>query len=278
MRIISVIDVMAGKVVGAVGGRREEYKPLKSPLVKSPDPIAVAVAFKNLGLSELYVADLDAISSTGRNLEIITRAGAQSGMNLMVDAGFRRCDDVKPYLDAGIRRIVLATETLDSLDEVGEVVARKDAQVIASIDVRLGNVVSESKDLRLPIPDLVKEFEARGASEILLLTLDRVGTARGPDWLNLDNVLDCTSLPVLVGGGVRNVEDIGRLQGLGVSGVLVATAFHKGTIASENLVHIPQSLRTLQIGFPFMTVNPFLGMSTTSGSFERSGVLKFCLA
>ncbi len=44
MRIIPVIDVMDGVVVRAIGGRRDEYRPLVSQLTVSTDPIAVAKA------------------------------------------------------------------------------------------------------------------------------------------------------------------------------------------------------------------------------------------
>ena len=38
-----------------------------------------------------------------------------------------------------------------------------------------------------------------------------------------------------VGGGVRDVKDLVELKGLGVSGVLVATALHTGKITAEQL-------------------------------------------
>jgi phosphoribosylformimino-5-aminoimidazole carboxamide ribotide isomerase len=75
VKIIPVIDVLGGRVVHAVRGRRKEYQPLKSTLCASTDPVDVAAALKALGFGELYVADLDAI----------TRGQAISQIRLVLD-------------------------------------------------------------------------------------------------------------------------------------------------------------------------------------------------
>ena len=63
MRVVAVLDLMGGKVVRGVGGRRSEYRPVVSRLTTSCDPVAVAEAFRQqLGIDELYLADLDAIA------------------------------------------------------------------------------------------------------------------------------------------------------------------------------------------------------------------------
>ncbi|KXB02062.1 hypothetical protein AKJ43_02585 [candidate division MSBL1 archaeon SCGC-AAA261D19] len=48
-------------------------------------------------------------------------------------------------------------------------------------------------------------------------------------------VMESVRIPVIVGGGIRNTKDILELKRLGVSGVLVATALHKGNIGSEEI-------------------------------------------
>lgn len=239
MRIIPVIDIVGGEAVHAIGGQRGKYKPLKSVLTKSTYPPSVAGAFKRLGLEELYIADLDAISSGRRNPELIGRI-AEGGMKLMVDAGFRRDDNIGSYVKSGVNKIVLATETLKSLNEVSKVVADYGIEVVASIDVKFDQVIGESAAMRLPIIKLVEKFEAEGASEILLLSLDRVGTARGPNHAILKDILNRASVPVLIGGGIRDIRDIKELRGLGVSGVLVATALHRGIITKEELNRLQQ--------------------------------------
>jgi phosphoribosylformimino-5-aminoimidazole carboxamide ribotide isomerase len=226
---------MNRKVVHAVGGEREKYRPLKSVLTDSPNPLSVAKAFVRLGLKELYMADLDAIISGKRNPELIARIASESGMELMVDAGFRRAEEVGEYIESGIRRIVLATETLKAWREVSRVVKSYDVRVVASIDMKFGRVMAGAKAVSLSLGELINRFETEGASELLILSLDRVGSARGADHEVLRVALKHAGIPVLVGGGIKDAGEIRRLKELGVSGVLIATALHKGTITGEEL-------------------------------------------
>jgi phosphoribosylformimino-5-aminoimidazole carboxamide ribotide isomerase len=235
VRIIPVIDLRGGKVVHAVGGRSERYKPLRSVLVDNPDPLGVALAFERLGFQELYIADLDAICSEGRNLSEVERIASRTGLKLMVDAGFRRATGVKDYIERGVKKIVLATETLEGFEEVRRVIAEYGVRVVASIDMKFGRVVAGSKAMRLPLEELIRRFEAAGASEILLLSLDRVGTGRGASHETLKRALSHATVPVIVGGGIRDIADIRRLQSQGASGVLIATALHRGAITKGQL-------------------------------------------
>src|SRR5688572_10458089 len=88
---------MGGVVVRAVGGRREEYRPLQSKLTGSTDPVEVArVLIETTGAERLYVADLDAI--TGRSTETglaATIADAFQNTAVWIDQGIRTAADAK---------------------------------------------------------------------------------------------------------------------------------------------------------------------------------------
>lgn len=235
MRIIPVMDIMHGGVVHAIAGERDRYRAVRSVLTEDHSPLSIAKAFQRLSLEELYIADLDAIRRAGRNHEVIGQVVAETGMKVMVDAGFRRADEVGEYVSEGVKKIVLATETLESFEEVPKVIDIYKTPVVASIDIKFGQVVAESDLMRLRLEELIRKFEGEGASEMILLSLDRVGTQRGPDFESLKLALQCTSASVLVGGGVTNIEDIRLLHDRGAAGVLVATSLHKGVITKQNI-------------------------------------------
>ena len=69
-RLVGVIDLMGGVAVRAVGGRRDEYRPVVGRLCDSPDPLEIANAYReSYGIDTLYVADLDAILGRPPNSE-----------------------------------------------------------------------------------------------------------------------------------------------------------------------------------------------------------------
>ncbi|MCS7095879.1 MAG: HisA/HisF-related TIM barrel protein, partial [Nitrososphaerota archaeon] len=83
MKIIPVIDVLGGLAVHAVKGERRRYRPVKSVLCSSADPLEVAEAFKELGFREVYLADLDAIMGGSRSCGLYRRIKAETGLRLM---------------------------------------------------------------------------------------------------------------------------------------------------------------------------------------------------
>ena len=96
MRVIPVIDLKSGAAVHAVRGQRERYRPLRSKLVAGSDPLRVARAVRGeLGLDELYVADLDAIAGGPPHRDALAALAREA--RVMVDAGVtdaaavRRC-------------------------------------------------------------------------------------------------------------------------------------------------------------------------------------------
>ena len=106
--VIPVLDMLAGRVVRAVGGRRADYRPVVSRL--APDGASAGAIAANLlaasGSSELYVADLDAIQGGPVQVAMLTEIAA-TGAALRVDAGLRR-----PPLPVGFGgRWVIGTET-----------------------------------------------------------------------------------------------------------------------------------------------------------------------
>ncbi|KXB00171.1 hypothetical protein AKJ47_02605 [candidate division MSBL1 archaeon SCGC-AAA261G05] len=235
MRIIPVIDLKNGLVVHAKAGEREKYEPIESHIADSPEPLSVALAFQNLGLEELYVADLDRISSNGDNLDILSQLTSRTRIRIMVDGGFRKASEVKPFVESGVARIVLATETLENFDEIRRIRDNYDLSLVGSIDMKGKRVVARSPRMRLPFSKLIQEFSDAKVEEIIILSLDRVGASVGPDEELLRKALEVTTTPLIVGGGIRNITDISELRDLGASGVLLATSLHEGEIGEEEI-------------------------------------------
>ncbi len=236
MRLIPVLDVRGGVAVHAVGGRRKEYRPVRSVLSPDPSPLSLARAYLGLGLREIYFADLDAIEGTGNNLPSLRKV-VEEGAEVMVDAGFRRAEEARPYVEAGVRKLVMATETLESPEEV-ERARAYGLPVVGSLDLRRGRVVARSRLLRGTVAGLASTMERKGASELLLLNLDRVGTSMGPNVALCQRMLRLVHLPLLVGGGVRGIGDLRLLKRMGMAGVLLATSLHLGRVGREELEEI----------------------------------------
>jgi phosphoribosylformimino-5-aminoimidazole carboxamide ribotide isomerase len=237
MKVIPVIDVLNGKVVHAIKGKRQEYKPLQSNLTNYVEPLAVAEAFKNLGFTELYLADLDAIIDCSTNFAFLKQISDKTRLKLMVDAGVTNIERAQKLLDQGVSKIVIGTETLQNKNFVAEAVkAFGSEHVIVSLDFKGDKVLVKMGFTGCVDPMcMLRDFKHMGVLSVIVLDLARVGSGEGVNVDFLKKALAEGGLDVYVGGGVRNIKDLVELKELGVSGVLVATALHNGKITVEQL-------------------------------------------
>jgi len=235
MRLIPVLDVLSRRAVGAVGGNRAHYQPLRSILHEGSDPVATALAFRDrLGLRELYLADLDAIAGAAPAVGLY-RSLADLGLALWVDAGLKDAEYVPTLLDAGVSTIVAGLETLRSPADLAAICRHADpSRVVFSLDLRHGAPLG-SWNIDDPL-DIARTAVNAGAERILTLDLAQVGTNHGVRIGSLINFIQSgyPDVELSLGGGVRGVADLRKLAAHGIAAVLVASALHDGRIGRED--------------------------------------------
>jgi phosphoribosylformimino-5-aminoimidazole carboxamide ribotide isomerase len=234
MRIVPVIDLKDGVVVRGIAGQREAYRPIVSLLTNSCHPVDVARAFRDqFGFREMYLADLDAIAGGPPSLAVYAEI-QELGFALWVDAGIGDPFSASALVRKGIAHIVAGLETIagpDFLEEIVETVGKKRA--IFSLDLKdglpLGNTAAWNRPEAWSIA--VQAIEL-GVRRMIVLDLARVGKGKGLGTEDLCQQLsrNFPKVEIIAGGGVRNQQDLHRLQQCGVSAVLVASALHDGRL------------------------------------------------
>jgi phosphoribosylformimino-5-aminoimidazole carboxamide ribotide isomerase len=238
LRVVPVIDLKDGAAVHAVRGERERYRPARSALAgEDGDPVALARAFRSeLGLEELYVADLDAIGGGSGHGALLAALAREA--RVMVDAGVGEPARAGALLDCGVHRVIVGTETLSGRPALDRLLAElPDGAVILSIDLREGRLLSPDAQLAgLAALDAVARLHRPGLREAIVLDLARVGSGAGPDVAPIAAIHAAfPDLELLAGGGVRDADDLRALDAAGAAGALVATALHGGVIGPREL-------------------------------------------
>jgi len=237
MKVIPVIDVLNGIAVHGIRGERERYQTLKSTLCRSADPLDIALTFESLGFNRLYLADLDAILGKSANFDVYRQIMTQTRLDLMVDAGTADITKAEEVLATEVSKIVIGSETLSSLDFLGQAVkAFGEDKIVVSIDQKEGKLLSASETVAsMDAVSVAQKLASLGVRQIILLDLDRVGTEHGINLALLRSVLEKTGAEVLIGGGIRSLQELEELRKLGVSGALVATILHNGKLTVDEL-------------------------------------------
>jgi phosphoribosylformimino-5-aminoimidazole carboxamide ribotide isomerase len=241
LRIIGVIDLLGGRAVHARAGRRAGYQPVLTAAGAAVDGDAETLARTYVtcaGLTELYVADLDAIRGRApQDAEIATIAAL--GTPFWLDAGVSSADRARRALDLGATGLVVGLETLTSFESLSGICRVVGGNRVAfSLDLRHGEPIVTGDCVRSgePAPRVAARAANAGASIIIVLDLARVGTRAGLDFELIARIREAVpGLALLAGGGVRGEEDLAHLADCGCDGALVATAIHDGRIGATEI-------------------------------------------
>jgi phosphoribosylformimino-5-aminoimidazole carboxamide ribotide isomerase len=244
MRVVPVLDLMAGRIVRGIGGRRESYQPIVSALVSSSDPLEVARAFRErYGFTQIYLADLDAIAGASPALPVYATLQTM-GLSLWVDAGLRTVLSLEPLARAGIASVVVGMETLAGREALEALLAAIGPdRLVFSLDLKGSRPLSNNSTWAAADPwRIACEVVALGVKRILVLDLARVGMGQGTGTEQLCDKLSKTysGVEVSAGGGVEGLDDLITLKNCGVENVLVASALHDGRIRAEDITKIDQ--------------------------------------
>jgi len=246
LRIIPVLDVLGGLAVHAVGGRRHDYRPVRSAWRRGSDPIALAAAVRDaFGSAEVYLADLDAIAGKAPDL-VLCRGLAALGLAAWVDAGLVDGTGVPALLGAGAARAVVGLETVAGPSGLADAIgAAGPGRLAFSLDLRDGRpIVAPGADWGTAEPRAIAaRAVGLGVSAMIVLDLARVGTGRGVGTLDLVGRLagEFPGVDWVVGGGVAGPGDLVAIERAGASAALVASALHDGRIG-------PGDVRGLESG------------------------------
>jgi phosphoribosylformimino-5-aminoimidazole carboxamide ribotide isomerase len=232
IRVVPVIDLKDGSVVRAVGGRRHEYRPIRSQIAADAQPITVAKAFVDRGYREAYVADLDAIASSEPAWSIYQTLLA-CGLDLWVDAGVNnehRASQLAGFANGSLH-VVVGLESIGRrsvADKLFNLIGPE--RFIFSLDLRDGQPITDEPAWRDKPLAIVDDVLNLGISRLIVLDLANIGNSEGPATISLcQTIRDCHPLVELVsGGGVRNQQDLDSLATAGCNAVLVASALHDG--------------------------------------------------
>lgn len=236
MRVVAVIDIHNGRAVHARGGRRSDYTPVSLAVGErvDGDPAALArVYVEQIGVPELYVADLDAITGATPNTGLL-RAIAALGVPVWVDAGVTTSAGARAVLEAGASVVIVGLETLTSLDALASIArAVSEAPVAFSVDLRNGLPITMPAvaHSRWSVSQIARGAAVAGAGTIIVLDLARVGSGAGVDLELMAEVRRTVpEVKLFAGGGVRSDEDLDLLARAGCDGALIATALLSGAL------------------------------------------------
>ena len=237
-RIIPVLDIFNSMAVHAVKGERDKYKPLKSKILNTSKPLEIVKNLKHkFHFDEIYIADLDAIINKQPNQGLLLEILKLQDLKFMLDPGITDKNDLLFYSEYNLDKLILGLETITDFNVIEQGIEIMGCDRFSiSIDMYQGKIISKLKDLKNQNPlKLVKRLNQLGIKEIILLDLFRVGQKIGGVPPLFMKFRDQFQGNILIGGGVKEYEDLEMMDNTNFSGVLIATALYDGSLNIEQL-------------------------------------------
>ncbi|HMM39507.1 MAG TPA: 1-(5-phosphoribosyl)-5-[(5-phosphoribosylamino)methylideneamino]imidazole-4-carboxamide isomerase [Desulfovibrio sp.] len=230
MILFPAVDIKDGQCVRLAQGREDAVT------VFSPDPVAQARHWADLGSSWLHVIDLDgAFSGQPRNAELVRRICSEVSIPVQLGGGIRDAATARAYIQAGVRRLIIGTIALTEPEVFAAICREFPGRVGVSLDAVDGRLKTKGwvEDAGLTIFDVLPRLEADGAAFIIYTDISRDGMQTGVNLKALEALCEATRLPVIAAGGVHTLDDLKALAPLtkkGLEGAISGRAIYTGTL------------------------------------------------
>jgi phosphoribosylformimino-5-aminoimidazole carboxamide ribotide isomerase len=84
--------------------------------------------------------------------------------------------------------------------------------------------------------DLAKQMEGIGAGCLIFTDISRDGALAGPNLEQLAALAAHVACPVIASGGVKGLDDIRALRGLGLYGAICGKSLYEGTLDLKSAI------------------------------------------
>ena len=224
MEVIPAVDIRGGLLQGDYG----------KETVFGDDPVAMTQAWVVQGASRIHVVDLDgAKAGWPVQLDVAAKIASAVEVPVQLGGGVRTVEDAVSAISRGVARVVLGTSAVERPGFARGILELVGAEaVVVSVDTRDGMAAVDgwTRESKVSAKDVLARVEEEGVRRVVFTDVSRDGTLTEPNFLSIEEVVDATSMSVIVAGGIASLRHLETLAGLGVDGAIVGTAIYTGNV------------------------------------------------
>jgi len=234
IKIIPAIDLINGKCVRLTKG---DYSTEK---IYSENPVVIAKSYEDIGIKYLHVVDLEGAKSSklvnAPTLKAITDAVE---MDIDFGGGIKNDEAIQQAFDNGA-----AAVTVGSIAVKDPALTRKWIDKYGSEKIILGADIKDNKisingwknESNFELFDFVTDYFTAGIKKIISTDISCDGMLTGPNFQLYKELKDkFPSLEVIASGGISNIDDVRKLNDMGIDGVIIGKAIYENKIQLDEL-------------------------------------------
>ncbi|HAC89669.1 MAG TPA: 1-(5-phosphoribosyl)-5-[(5-phosphoribosylamino)methylideneamino]imidazole-4-carboxamide isomerase [Planctomycetaceae bacterium] len=229
MQIWPAIDLLGGKCV------RLQQGDYQRETVFSDDPVRMAERWKQAGTNYLHLVDLDGAKDGSQvNAQVIERIVAQTGLVCQVGGGVRDQATIQRLLGMGVHRVIVGTRAQRQPEWFAEMAEAYPGHLVLGIDARDGYVATHGwlETSKVSAVDLARQISelTKTVAAIVYTDIAKDGMLSGPNFQQLQQMQQATTIPVVCSGGVTTLADIDQLMTINTHAAIVGRAIYEGQL------------------------------------------------
>ncbi len=241
MKIYPAIDIKSGQCVRLYQGSYEQIT------TYATDPLEIAQQYAAAGAQYLHIVDLDgAQRAQPINANLIIKIAKTTNLSIQTGGGIRNAEQIKNYLDQGIKRVILGSIAVKQQALVKEFIKTFGAdKIVLALDLRFTPdnipmlfVHGWQKKSGISLWELLTEYKSVGVKHILCTDINCDGTLIGPNiHLYSQCVAHYPEIQWQASGGVSQLNDLDKLANIPVAGVIIGKALYENKFSLSDALN-----------------------------------------
>ena len=200
----------------------------------------VAKLLEDNGIQVVHFLDLDGVKKASpknyNSLEVVVN---HTDLKIDFMGGIRTDGDINKVLEFGASYFTASSVAVNNNELFASWIMSYGREKLSLMaNVADGKLVYQAfnKKADIDVYEHIEFFHMRGLKYLKVTDMNRDGVLEGPNFeLYKDLKEKFPDMSIAASGGVRSIDDIKRLQNMGLYGVIVGRALYEGKIKVEDL-------------------------------------------
>jgi len=234
LTIIPAIDLIEGKCVRLSKG---DYA---QKIIYNEDPLEVALQFEDHGLKRLHLVDLDgAKASHVVNWKILEKIASKTNLIIDFGGGVKTDEDIQIVFESGAEMVTIGSIAVKDPELFFNWLTAYGAEkIILGADVNDKNIAVTGwlETTELNVFDFLDNFLKKGVKHVLCTDISKDGMLEGTSLDLYKEIMNrCADISLIASGGITQIDEIYKLNEIGVSGAIIGKAIYEGRITLTEL-------------------------------------------
>jgi phosphoribosylformimino-5-aminoimidazole carboxamide ribotide isomerase len=234
IEIIPAIDLIEGKCVRLAQG---DYS---QKTIYNENPLEVAKMFENAGITRLHLVDLDGAKAKHIvNHKVLETIAAQTNLIIDFGGGLKSDKDIEIAFNAGASMVTGGSIAVKEKDTFLKWLEKYGSEkIILGADAKSGKIAVGGwlETTELQIVDFITEFHQKGITKVISTDISRDGMLSGPAFELYAEIMETwPKVEIIASGGISTMNDILKLDEMGVPGVITGKAIYENRITLKEI-------------------------------------------